>query len=685
MDHSGCGLLLTVENGRISRVRGDPQAPHGTGGYICAKGAALPEKLYSPRRLTRPLRRRGPRGTGEWEEVTWEEALNTVAAGLLRVKEQYGPEAVAFIQGTPKGLEYLALFRLAHAFGSPNVVTPAALCFMPRLVASLLTCGYYPLPDYGSGPSCILVWGSNVTATSADGVMAPQVLSTLKKKPKLIVVDPRRTRLAAKADLWLRLRPGSDSALAMAMLKVIVEERLYDRSFVENWTVGFDPLVARLNQYSLHDLAGVSWVSAEQIVAAARLYAGNRPACLQWGNALDQTYGSTGAARAVLLLSALCGNLEVPGGDVRPPQLSLLPGSEFLLSKLGERSGRPILSAHHPFARRFGFVPAPLAVEAMLTGRPYPLRAAYLMGTNPLVTFPEARKTFRALAGLDFLAVADVVLTPTALLADVVLPAATHLEHDNLSFYTQPFGRIIARPKVTDPPPGCRSDLAILFELARRLGLGEQFWDSEEACLDAVLAPMHKTFAELKRNLVVAADLEYFLYREKGFRTPSGKVEIASSLLAEYGFDPLPAAVTDLPELSPPYPLLLTSGKSPYYFHSANRHLPSLRRREPEPWVAIHPDTAAACGIEEGDRVRIATVVGEIIQIAHLDPSLHPRVIVPSYGWWFPEKDAASLFGWEEANLNLLTSAAGPVEPLVGSVPLRGLPCSIQLAEKRPH
>lgn len=680
MDHGGCGLLVSVEHGRLKRVKGDVACPHGSAGYLCAKGAALQERLASPERLTRPLRRRGPRGGGAWEEMTWEEALDFVAANLARVREEAGPEAVAFMQGAPKGLEYLALFRFAHAFGSPNVVTPAGVCFMPRVAAGLLTCGFYPLPDYTAGPACILVWGSNVTATNADGVLAATVRRALKKRPKLIVVDPRRTALAARADHWLRLRPGADAALALAMLKVIVEEGRYDHTFVRQWTVGFQDLKSRLNRYSLESLARVTWVPAAEIAAAARSYAANRPACLQWGNALDQLADSVAAARALLILSAICGNLETPGGDVRPPALSLLKGSEFIL-RPPERGGRPILSHAYPLARSLGFVPYQLAIEAMLTARPYPLKAAYLQGTNPLLTYPEARKAYEALSNLDFVAVADLFLTPTAALADVVLPVATRLEHADLAFYTQPFGRVIARPKVVDPPAGCLSDLAILASLAARLGFGHLFWESEEACLDAILAPAGKDFAQMKEELVLAGAVKYFSYRERGFRTPSGKVEIASSRLADLGQDPLPAPRLDLPAPSRTYPLLFTSAKSPYYFHSANRHLPRLRRREPVPCLELHPETAERYNIKEGDPVLLETPKGKIVQRAKLNPDLHPDVVVASFGWWFPERGPADLYGWEEANLNLLTSAAPPYEPLVGSLPLRGIPCAVSRAD----
>jgi anaerobic selenocysteine-containing dehydrogenase len=587
---------------------------------------------------------------------------------------------VAFLQGAPKGLEYLALNRFAHAFGSPNLVTPAAVCFMPRVAGGLLTCGYYPLPDYSGSPECVLVWGSNVTSTNADGTPASEVRRALAGKAKLIVVDPRRTELAARADLWLRLRPGSDSCLAFAMLKVIIEEGRYDREFVRKWTVGFEALEARLRSYSLQDLARACWLSPDEVVAAARLYSEHRPGCLQWGNAIEHGPNSVQTARMLLILSAICGNLEVPGGDLRPPALPLLKGGEFTLNERVKHAHRPILSTRYPLAAQLGFVPNHVVIEAMIGARPYPIKAAYVQGSNPLLTYPDSRKTCRALAGLEFLAVAEVFMTPTAALADVVLPVATRLEHHDLAFYTQPFGRVAARPKAVDPPAGCPSDLRLLAQLADRLGFGSLFWKDEEEAINAVLAPAGVTFDQLRQTLVLAGNRAYQQYRENGFRTPSGKFEIVSNRLAAWGLDPLPAPHLDLPEPDDDFPLLLTSAKSPYYFHSAHRQLERLRRREPEPLVAVHPDTAGALGLGEGDPARISTRWGSITQKVRHDPSLHPKVIVPSYGWWLPEKGPKGFFGWEEANLNLLTSADGPFDPVVGSLSLRGLPCRMDPA-----
>lgn len=678
MDHGGCGLIVTVKNGRVTRIKGDPQCPHGSMGYICAKAPALREIIESPDRLTKPLRRIGERGQNNWEEIAWTDAIDMVASNLDRIKRKYGPEAVAFMRGAPKGLESRVLFRFAHAFGSPNVVSTAGVCFAPRLGASMVTCGYFPLPDYRGGPSCILVWGSNPLATNPDGVLAAEVRAALKKRPKLIVVDPRRTSLAAKADVWLQPRPGSDGILAIGVLKAVVGNGWYDHKFVTNWTLGFGELEKRLAQYSMEEIEKLTWIPKERIIETARLYAENRPACLQWGNALDQSVNSVQTARALLILSAISGNLEVPGGDIRPPELPLLEASEFTLAEKARKSSRPIIGSEYKMASFFNFVPYQLAVEAMLTGCPYPIKAAYVQGTNPLLTYPDAKKTFQALSGLEFLVVADLFMTPTAALADVVLPVAAHFEYDDLAFYGLPWGRVIARPKLLDPPGECRSDIAILSELARRLGFGELFWDTEEECINTILAPSGKSFKELRQELVLVGRVQYYQYKQRGFPTPSGKFEISSERLKQWGYDPLPHALLNLPETTPEYPLVLTSAKDPYYFHSANRNLASLRRRAPEPVVDLHPETAREYGLGDGDWVYIETRKGRIKQRLKVREDVPPRVAIASFGWWFPERGEGDLYGWEEANINLLTSADPPYDPLIGSVPLRGIPCRLE-------
>jgi anaerobic selenocysteine-containing dehydrogenase len=241
MDHGGCGLLIHVEDGKIVRVEGDPDYPLNQG-TMCAKGIAQVERLNHPDRVRYPMKRAGEKGEGRWERISWEEALSTIAQKIQENIDRGEQRTIAFAQGTPKGLELYMMIRLANLLKVPHVATPGSICHMPRETAAVITCGFFPVPDYDHPPALVLVWGSNLFQTNEEGVIGSQLRRALDRGAKLVTIDPRKTLLASRANLWLQPRPGSDLALALGMLKVIVEERLYDERFVQDWTVGFEEL-----------------------------------------------------------------------------------------------------------------------------------------------------------------------------------------------------------------------------------------------------------------------------------------------------------------------------------------------------------------------------------------------------------------------------------------------------------
>ncbi len=534
MDHGGCGILVHLEGGKISKIEGDPDCPLNRG-TICAKGLAQIEKLSHPERLLSPLKRTAGRGEGKWARISWEEALETIAQKLKEIIEHSGPEAVAFAQGTPKGLELFVLMRLANLLHIPNLSTPGHICHMPRETASHLTCGFFPVPDYDHPPACVLVWGSNLFQTNEEGVIGSQLRRALDQGTRLIVIDPRKTGLASKADLWIQPRPGTDLYLAMGLLRVIVEETLYDKTFVEAWTVGFPELKEHLNRYPLELVSEITRVPKERIEETARLYATSRPAALQWGNAIEHTIHSFQCARGLLILMALTGNLDVPGGNVnRVPPPVMKPGELVQIKKFPEKRER-ILSPEFRLATTMGFVPSQLIVKAILTGKPYPIRMMYIQGGNPLLSYANAKETHEALMRLDSLVVSEIFLTPTAQIADIVLPAATHFEFDDIGHYGLPHGFILARPKIVEPPGECWSDLKILNELGKKVGLTQFFWNTPEDCLDEILKPTGMTYDDFKAIGMLKGDWEYRSYAKKGFSTPSGKVEILSEQLRNWG------------------------------------------------------------------------------------------------------------------------------------------------------
>jgi anaerobic selenocysteine-containing dehydrogenase len=685
MDHGGCGILVHVENGKIIKIEGDPDSPLNRG-TICAKGIAQIERLNHPNRLIYPMKKMGQRGEGKWGRISWDEALDTIAEKMRKTIKQEGENAIAFAQGTPKGLELFLMIRLANVLNIPNIATPGNVCHMPRETASKLTCGFFPIPDYHGTPTCVMVWGSNLFQTNEEGIIGFQLRQTIEQGAKLIVIDPRKTGIASRADLWLQPRPGSDLALALGMLKVMIDEGLYEKTFVEKWTIGFPELVNHLQQYPLNRVSEITWIPKEQIIKTAYLFSQTKPACIQWGNALEHNLNSVQCARALLILMAITGNLEVPGGNVNRPGPSIVRTGDLAQTKKFPNKKEKILTPEFHLATKTGFVPSQMIVKAILTGKPHPIRMMYIQGGNPLLSYANAKETFEAMKNLDFLAVAEIFLTPTAQLADIVLPAATHFEFDDIGHFGLPHGFILARPKIVEPRSECWSDSKILNELGKHLSLTQYFWNDVGEFLDDILKPTGMTFDDFKAIGILKGKWEYKSYEKGGFRTPSGKVEIFSHQLEEWGYDPLPTyhelpeSPYSTPELFKEYPLIFTSAKDPFYFHSSNRNISSLRKLSPDPVVLIHPETASRFGIDEGDWVFIETKRGTIQQKAKLNPEIDPKVIVLSFGWWFPERKDLELSGWKESNLNILTDNGPPYDPAIGSTPLRAVLCRVYKA-----
>jgi anaerobic selenocysteine-containing dehydrogenase len=667
--------LVEVTDGRITRIQGDPQCALSQG-YLCSRALAAPEKISHPGRLTTPLLRQGARGEGRWKAVSWAEALSFMAERLNRIRREEGPQAVVFAQGAPKGLEHFALIRLANAFGSPNVSGPQHACHLPRETAGQLTCGFLPLPDYDQPTSLILNWGSNLVTSNEDGIPASRLLGAIKKGADLIVVDPRKTHLASISQSHLQIKPGSDIALALGLIHIILRERLFDADFVDQWTVGFQALQERVQPYTPERTAELTWLTPEEIIQTAWIYGSSRPALIQWGPALEQTENSFQTCRALLCLMAITGNLDVPGGNRMPSFPAVTPPAEFVRSHLLPDKAEKMLSRAKELAPDFMAVPPPVVVEAILSQRPYPVKGMVVQGTNPLITNSDARRTYEALMRLDLLAVSEIFMTPTAALADVVLPAATGFEIDDMGPYSLSHDWIAARPRIVAPPGECWPDLKILSELARALGQGDHFWEEPRQALDEVLAPSGLTYEQFKKKGILKGKGGYLKYEERGFETPSGKVELYSERLKAWGHDPLPG-FTHLPESSLEYPLLATRRQSPYFFHSAHRQVARLRKKHPDPVVEIHPQTARILGLREGEWVRIRTAKGEIEQKIRQTETIDPRVVYLDYGWWFPEGKEASLFDWDRSNFNILT-AAEPFNPVMGTPNLRAFPCRLE-------
>jgi len=676
MDHGGCGLLVGVKDNTIVDVKGDPEG-YLNKGYICYKGKVSPDRLDHPDRLRYPLKRAGERGEGKWQRISWEDALNETAENLIRIRERHGARSVGFGVGMPKGLEHFVLIRLANLFGSPNVIASQDVCHAPREITGVHTCGFYPVADLHHPTRLILSWASNLLSTSEEGQIASQVLEQLRSGAGLIVVDPRKTELAERADLWLQLRPGTAQALALGFLNVIIEESLYDKAFVENHTHGFDDLARHVKDYTPETVSEITWVPADLIRQAARRYAEAKPAALQWGNAIEHDIHAFDAARSLVCLMAVCGNLEVAGGNVHAHDPDIMGLGKFVRADLIPDKRKEMIGAFHHTIPRLMTVPPALFRKGVLEDVPYAMRGYYGMCTNPLVAWADSRVTYDAFKRLDFVAIADLFMTPTASMADMVFPVAHQYEMNDIGHYGIGHGMILARPKIVEPPPECWPDIKIMNELGKRVSDPQLWYDDFEDFLEDVLKPSGLTYAEFVKKGYLKGPDRFRSYEKKGFRTPTGKVELRLSTAEKFKLKPLPEFM-GLPEADDPeYPLVLISAKSRYYLLSSYRWVKRLREKRPHPRLEIHPQTAAARHIVDGDGVVIRTRYGEIVQRAKVTDRIHPRVVSADLGWWFPEGDAKEQFEWRRSNFNMLTSI-DKLGKEFGTPNIKNLPCQVE-------
>ena len=642
MCHGGCGVLVYTKNGRVAKIAGDPDCPinHGT---LCTKGLASAQLAYHPDRLTYPVRRVGPKASGKWERISWDKALDTIAERILDYKDTHGPESVVFGYGTGRENEAV-IYRIANCLGSPNVLTAGHFCYGPRISAGIITCGTNPVVDYENFPKCIILWGNNVTIVNADEYKGEPFSQALDRGAKLIVVDPRLTRPAARADVWLPLRPGTDTALALGMLNVIVNEKLYDKEFVENYTHGWEAFVKRVNEYPLERVEEITWVPKEKIREAARLFATTKPAAIQWGVAIEQQNNCVDNDRSLMFLMGITGNLDAPGGQAlyKTPDIinvgqfgahSMLPREQFAKRLGGDR---------FRLASRFAILQPKCVWDAIVEEKPYPVKMLFLISSNPVITRPNAKEVYQALEKVEFMAVADFFMTPTAELADIVLPASTWLEMDYVGDFWKRHGYLLPRRKVIQVGE-CRSDHEMLNDLGHRIGQSEYWWDDFEQALDYILHPMGITWQDFKKMDYIRGPVKYYKYKESGFSTPTRKFELSSTVLEKLGYDPLPQhreppeSPVKTPDVYKDYPYILITGvRPPGFFHTENRQIRWLRELHRDPIVEIHPDAAAKEGIQDGDWVIIESRRGKVRQRAKLALGRDPRIVSAQHAWWFP-------------------------------------------------
>jgi len=610
-----------------------------TNGYICPRGENLPAYVYSDSRLLYPYRRKN-KGL---ERITWDQALDICAENLTKIKEKYGSKALAIFCGSV-GVENIEVAAFAQrfksAYNTPNLLSVENICYRMRILARQLTFGRYVGEDYRKA-ECIVLWGHNPDGSRRMlGDLIREKIAN--EKIELIVIDPKRTDLA-KMGLHLQIRPGTDAALALAMLHVIINEDRWDKEFVENYTKGFPELKEHIQQYTPEWAAEITGIPATDIKIVARIFAQSNAACILQGiNTLDQHQNGFQNSRLLSLLQIVTGNIDKPGTWVTIPFIRMadlrLPMEE-----------KPIGADEYPiFYSVWGRVSpygiATLFPKAVLEGIPYPLKASIVTAANPLVTYPDSGLYRKAFEALDFRVSIDPFINETAELSDVLLPACTFLEKSSLGYVygvvnCEPYAML--RQKVIEPLGESRPDWWIWTELAKRMGMGELFpWTSEEEIFDYLLEPSGFK-DELKNKLgIFFAEKGYYQYKTKPFPTPSKKIEIYSDTLKEYGYDPLPGYVepaqspVSTPELFKEYPIILISGaRQPEYAHSQQRNIPALRALNPEPLAEMHPATAQRHGLVDGEKVKISTKHGSVKMRLKTNEDVMTGVVTVPHGW----------------------------------------------------
>jgi thiosulfate reductase / polysulfide reductase chain A len=704
MCHGGCGTIVTIENGRVVKVVGDPDNPINRGKLCSKAGKASIEQLYHPGRVDRPRIRVGPKGAGQWRDIDWDEAIAFIANRMMAIKALHGAEAVAFARGVSINNNQI-ITRLANVFGTPNIASINYYCYGPRIVAcSLTSTGKFSgrlwdtvaIPDFFGGPNCIVEWGSQKRISNDHGLIGHiPMTDALRRQPLSIIVDPRRPSAAGPGDMWLPLRPGTDAAMALAWMNVIIEENLFDREFVENWCHGFDALKERARNYRPEDVAELTWCSSETIRAAARAYARIKPATIAWGTGVDHIgINAVQSNRAIHLLMGLTGNLDIPGGNSfwPAPRLAdtelwhLLPPEQAAKRLGAERfkalTMRPTVYAHPPSV-----------FDAILTGKPYPVKAMIVVGNNPAVCYPDTEAVVAALKKLDLLVVSEIFMTPTAELADIVLPASANLERDDPRLYMHikgPGGTFMDTSTRTAVRLGeRRSDWDFVVSLAQALGYREHF-PSIEAFAEEALKPMEMGWEQLKQRDYVIEPMRYRKYREGGFGTPTGKFELWSTTLEKWGYDPLPSHVEPgdsplrTPDLFAKFPLILNTGvRQPMYWNSNGHPLPILRGLQPEPLLEIHPETAAKFGLKNHEKAWVETRHGRLCLRTRYSERTHPKVVSVPHGWWLPE-ESDPLHGILTVCSNVLTgNDPSDCDVVLGSSPLKALLCRVYPAIHR--
>lgn len=718
----GCGVRAFVKDGVVQKIEGDPDHPV-THGSLCVRCLRVLDLQYSPDRIIHPMYRDPKdRGTNNWKRVTWDWAYDKIEEQIETIKEKYGPNAITVLRGTGREAGRYGNNTSARICETPNACYTQSgfSCMAPRdTICSMLGGAGYIEYDFASGlpgryddpdfvlPKYILNWGRDSLRSNPDGTWGHSIIELMKRGTKLINVDPRVNWLSTRADIHLQLRPGSDTALALGMMRVLIEEDLVDHEFIDKWVYGWDKFCDRIMEYTLEWAAETSDVDIELIRKAARCLA-EKPWGLNMGLANDQNPNGVQAVHCLYAMCVATGNLDIPGGTNLGWNITMDFGGQKFDGGSEETDGiggwkkretlppSPLtaeqrdatigLDVYPIYSLLLGMDVPDLFLETLETDDPYPIRMAWILHTNPIAPTNTAQphRWHDALKRMDFVVAQDIFMNPTiASCCDLFLPLATWLEHDG---YVTPLqgehpGPVSAMIKCVEPLGECKSEFEIIHDFAKRSKFydnfhvdGESKFDSIERYIDEDISKMvgfDKSWEYLKEHVNVMRHTEYRKYergllradRQPGFNTTTGKIELFSLMFAACKGDPLPyyeePRFSDRarPDIAEEYPLTMTTGARDWAsFHSEHRQSRMLREIKMYPWVEMNPALAEKIGVVDGDWVLIENPWGKCYEKARITPIVKENVIMADHGWWYPEEDMTepNIGGVWKSNINEL-------------------------------
>jgi cysteine desulfurase NifS len=698
---AGCGVIVTYDqSGRMAAVRADEGSPFG---MICRVGERSPEIVYSKDRIPYPLKRSGPKGGYDFRRISWDEAYDEIVARLERIKKDSGPEAAAIYTGSgsferalcdiyqPAGVAVSSASSVLFPYGSPNTLGVGALCYVAfAMIAPHVTMGsmYIDMFSDIENAGLVVVWGKNPSAHCPPDDFL-RVQAAHKRGAKIVVIDPRKTAVAKYPDaLWVPVRPGTDGALALGLCNVLIEEELYDEGFARDWTAGFDEFCAYVQHFRPEYVEGVTGVPAGTVRELARMIAGAGGAAPVMYSGLEYNGNGVQTVRAVMTLWALAGQLDVPGGQcfkMRQGKFPVNRKGHVPNPDAGKAAGKGDFPLYTKYRGEFHAIALPRAV---LEKDPYHIRMLISLGASIITSWPHSATWRKTLGALDYLVCIDRQWTADMAYADLVLPAATYYEITSYMVYDSVFK---VREKMVEPVGEARSDMFILSELARRLGYGHLYPQDEEGLLSYALEGSGFSLKDVRDSggmvRVPPVMMQYKKWEkgslredaQPGFETPSGKFEISSGVLEEYGYDPLPRYVeprespASRPELAARYPLIFNSGaRHNVDLHALHHSIPALAKERPAPTVMINTADAERRGLASGDKVTVKTLRGKIEMYAHVTGEIVEGAVEASGAGG----GALGSADWQNACVNDLTDL-GNYDPISGFPAYKALLCDV--------